>query len=322
VRASVGGLTEELAGGNEHTEAIIGRTQQMAEALGGVSAQLADVPASLVRVETQAVRTHKSVAEIAPAVAAIEASSSAAVTKLQQAEDSMARQHELLEASGTALATYLIQRLGEVEEKLRSLRELGGSSTVELGESIGGVRDSVADLTSSLIGNRESTEELAARASQVGETLAAITAELDERLPASLARVEEQATRTRSVSAAMLPDVEAVQASAEGAAVRLAEAEASLSRQQQALDAMLANLTQGVATAEEQLRGLGGAAQDADSAASQIVTKTGPELIMALLRVREAANVAAERARETIAAVIPQSAAALAEASRVALAAR
>jgi hypothetical protein len=319
VRASVGGLSEELAGGNEHTEAIISRTRQMAEALGGVGAQLADVPAGLVRVETQAVRTHKSVAEIAPAVAELERASSAALAKLGQAEDSMARQHELLEASGTALATYLLQRLGEVEEKLNSLREVGGSSTLELGESITGVRDSVADLASSLVGNRESTEELAARASQVSEALAAISVELDERLPASLARVEEQATRTRSVSAAMLPDVEAVQASADAASARLAEAEASLSRQQQALDQMLANLTEGVAVAEGQLHALGGAALEADRAASQIVAKTGPDLIDALLRVREAANQAAERARETIGAVIPQSAATLAEASRVAL---
>jgi hypothetical protein len=231
----------------------------------------------------------------------------------------MARQHELLEASGTALATYLLQRLGEVEDKLTSLRELGGSSTLELGRTIGGVRDSVADLTSSLVGNRESTEALAGRAAEVSEVLSAIASELDERLPASFARVEEQAKRTRDVSTAMLPDVEAVRASAEGAATRLQEAEASLSRQQQALETLLANLSQGVASAEEQLRALGGAAQDADSAASQIVSKTGPELIESLLRVREAANVAAERARETIAAVIPQSAAALAEASRQAL---
>jgi ABC-type transporter Mla subunit MlaD len=145
--------------------------------------------------------------------------------------------------------------------------------------------------------------------------LAAITTELDERMPASMARIEEQALRARSTSAAMLPEVEAVRASADGAANRLSEAEASLSRQQQALDALLANLSEGVASAETQLRALGTAAQDADSAAAQIVAKTGPELIDALLRVREAANQAAERAREAISAVIPQSAAALAAAS-------
>jgi len=50
-----------------------------------------------------------------------------------------------------------------------------------------------------------------------------------------------------------------------------------------------------------------------------MVAETGPELIEALLRVREAATQAADRAREAISAVIPQSAFALAEASRQAV---
>ena len=53
--------------------------------------------------------------------------------------------------------------------------------------------------------------------------------------------------------------------------------------------------------------------------AQRIAAETGPELIEALLRVREAANQASERAREAISAAIPASAAALGEASREAL---
>jgi hypothetical protein len=61
-------------------------------------------------------------------------------------------------------------------------------------------------------------------------------------------------------------------------------------------------------------------AETARDNAARIAAETGPELIEALVRVRETANQAAERAREAIAAVIPQSSAALAEASREALA--
>jgi hypothetical protein len=118
----------------------------------------------------------------------------------------------------------------------------------------------------------------------------------------------------------MAPQVEAIQVSAAGAADKLAEAEASVVRQREALDAMLERLREGVGSAEEQLRALGAAASEADETAGQLVNSTGPELIEALLRVRETANQAAERAREAIAAVIPQSAAALGEASREAVA--
>ncbi len=64
------------------------------------------------------------------------------------------------------------------------------------------------------------------------------------------------------------------------------------------------------------LRALGAAVGETDGAAAQLVKDTGPELIEALVRVREAAAQAASHAREAIAAVIPESVAALVEASR------
>ena len=77
---------------------------------------------------------------------------------------------------------------------------------------------------------------------------------------------------------------------------------------------------QGIGSAEEQLRGLGAAAEEADAATpASWSARPGRSWSNALLRVRETAQQAAERAREAIAEVIPQSAAALADASREAL---
>jgi hypothetical protein len=58
---------------------------------------------------------------------------------------------------------------------------------------------------------------------------------------------------------------------------------------------------------------------ETDATAAKLVGATGPELIGALMRVREAAAQAAERAREAISAVIPDGAAQLGEASRKAI---
>jgi hypothetical protein len=68
-----------------------------------------------------------------------------------------------------------------------------------------------------------------------------------------------------------------------------------------------------------ELQGLGTAASEAEGAATRIVSETAPELIEALIRVREASNQAATHAREAITSVIPQSVAALADASREAV---
>ena len=113
--------------------------------------------------------------------------------------------------------------------------------------------------------------------------------------------------------------MERMEAAAVSAADRIAESEASVARQRESLDALLATIRDGAAEAEEKLRALGAAVGEADGAAAQLVKETGPELIDALVRVRDAADQAAGHAREAIAAAIPDSVAALVEATREAM---
>jgi hypothetical protein len=75
-----------------------------------------------------------------------------------------------------------------------------------------------------------------------------------------------------------------------------------------------------VRDAEEKLGSLSALVGETDGATGQLVRDTGPELVDALVRVREAATQAATHAREAIAAVIPESVEALVLATRGALA--
>ncbi len=320
LRTSVSDLAGSLEGGGDRAADLSSRARELEHALAAITAELNDrVPAALSRVEVQAGRAQEAVSAVAPTVAAIEESARSATARLVEAEGSMVRQQELLETSGNALTAQLLARIGEVEDKLAGLREMSGTSTAELDETIVGLRASLSDLTGSLASGGDRVEDLSARVTEVSQALAAITTELDERVPAALGRVEEQAGRTHAAASTIVPRVEAIRASADDAAAKLGQVEASIARQEQALEEMLRKLSEGVSAAEAQLRLLGEAASQADTASSRIASETGPELIEALLRVRETANQAAERAREAIAAVIPQSAAALAEASGEAL---
>ncbi|HEY9552676.1 MAG TPA: hypothetical protein VIR62_03625, partial [Allosphingosinicella sp.] len=139
------------------------------------------------------------------------------------------------------------------------------------------------------------------------------------RLPAALTQVEEQAGRAREAATTIAPEVEAIKASADDAASRLSAAEDSVARQREALEAMLAIINDGVRSAEERLQSLAEAVGAADESAARIVSDTTPELVEALVRVRDTAHQAAEKAREAISAVIPESAAALGDASRKAV---
>ena len=316
VRTSVSELAESLDGGQERATEIGARAQAIDAALTAIATQLGDhIPAALGRVEEQAERARGAMSSIEPQVSAIETSASNAAARLAETESSVTRHQQAF----AELSANLAAQLAEVEVRFESLRQSGGSSTAELGASIEAVRESVSSLAEALDGGHARAEDMSAQALEIKGSLAALTSELEERAPAALARVEEQAERTRTSTSEILPQVQAIQEVAAAAAQRIAEAEQSLARQQEQLDALLARVSEGVGTAQTELQGLGTAASEAEGAAARIVSETAPELIDALVRVREASNQAAAHAREAITSVIPQSVAALAEASREAV---
>lgn len=236
-------------------------------------------------------------------------------TKIEGFAEHLAAQ----DAASQALVSGLTKDLTELEHKFVELSETGLTGTERLEGSIGTLRERIDQLSGELGQGSDRADQLIERTHQMLEALAAVANELDQSIPAGLSAVEAQAGRTQAAAAAMLPDIEAMQRTAEGASTKVAEAESSIVRQREMLDGLIARLSEGLGSAEAQLQGLGAAAEEADGHARRLAGESGPQLVDALLRVRETAQQAAERAREAIAAVIPQSAEALADASRKAL---
>ncbi|MBA3677807.1 MAG: hypothetical protein H0W74_10470 [Sphingosinicella sp.] len=251
-----------------------------------------------------------------------EASGRSLAQRLEQVSGQIERLADHLAAQDAASQT-LVSRLGrdlaDLDERFVTLGQTGNANGDQLNGSIEMIRARVQDLYQEVSGGQERAAELIGRAREMAEALAQVTDHLQGPLPSALAAVEAQALQTRNAAEALAPIVEAVQVAACDAASQAAAAEASIERQQGALDILLGRLRENVSGAEQQLRALGEAAENADAAAGKIASTTGPELIEALVRVREAATQAAERARETIAAVIPQAAAELGEAGQKAL---
>ena len=223
------------------------------------------------------------------------------------------------DAASHGLVTSLSQSLGELETKFAQLSESGTSRTEGLETSIEQVRTVVSHLVTEIDAGTGRAADLIGRAQDMAQALSSMAQHLDTEVPAALVRVEEHAARAHAVTAAISPEVEALRISAETAAAKVTEAELSITRQRDAFAALVTSLNEGLSTADEQLRAMSLATEGADNAARRLVNDTGPELIEALVRVRETAHTAAERAREAIAAVIPASAASLAEASREAV---
>jgi predicted nucleic acid-binding Zn-ribbon protein len=211
------------------------------------------------------------------------------------------------------------RQLDEIGGQIAHVGASGDEQNARLSQSLGALRETALGLQREIDHGQAQAETLTGRAEAMKAALAAVTHQLREDMPPAMAGIEIQAERTAASAQAVVGKLEAMEAAAGNAADRVAQSEAGIARQREALDALLATVNDGGAAAEAQLRAIAEAVAETDGAASRLVKDTGPELIDALVRVREAANQAAAHAREAIMGAIPQSVAALAEASREAL---
>jgi hypothetical protein len=213
----------------------------------------------------------------------------------------------------------IARQLDEIGGQIAHVGASGDEQNARLSQSLGALRESALGLQGEIDHGQAQAEILTSRAEAMKAALAAVTHQLREDMPPAMAGIEIQAERTAASAQAVAGKLEAMEAAAGNAADRVAQSEAGIARQREALDALLATLNEGGAAAEAQLRAIAEAVAETDGAASRLVKDTGPELIEALVRVREAANQAAAHAREAIMGAIPESVAALAEASREAV---
>ncbi|HEX8364421.1 MAG TPA: hypothetical protein VF603_03950 [Allosphingosinicella sp.] len=316
VRASIERLQAGMNEGEAQAGALSGRAREITEALDGLSAQLQiEIPDALGAIEAQAGRTREAAEAVGPSIEAARALADnvyAAGERLETLAGALAGQ----EQASRALLDGVAGDVASLDQRIAQMRESGEFNAGRLTGAMAEVSEALHALHAELREGHETTGLSVERAQALSQSLAAISSQLSADVPAALASVEEHAARTGAAARSILPDVETVQAAAAAAASSLAESEGSVRRQQEELGRLLATITDAIATAEEQVRSLAAAAAEAESESQRLVAGTAPELIEALLRVRETANQAASHAREAIAAIIPESVAALREASR------
>jgi hypothetical protein len=323
VRESTRELIAELSGGRAAADAIVESGRAMWREFETAADQLRGaLPAALADVEAQAGRTGEAVASLAPMVerigagtANLEAQAGGIAVRVAEIAERVAAQDE----TSRTLLERLVGDVDALQDRFAAAGASGSAEAERLSAAVETLRSASGELEAGLATSGAQIDSAGARAAEIARTLRQLGDQLDEQLPAALARLSSQAQESRDAAAAIAPAVESAQAAAEATAARIAEAEASLERQREAAESLFNRIGEGTAGADEQLRALGTAAQEAQAAAARIAAETGPELIEALLRVREAGAQAAERAREAISAVIPSAAASLGEASRAAL---
>ena len=127
------------------------------------------------------------------------------------------------------------------------------------------------------------------------------------------------AERLIETASAAKPEISWLRDATVEAGEKLSSTSAEIAEQRERFAALLSSVDNGVDDAQSKLAQLASTLAQVEREAASLSTETGPALVASLVQVKEAAAHAAERAREAIQAVIPESAGKLSDEAAQAL---
>jgi len=235
--------------------------------------------------------------------------------KLREIDAMLERQSNLAGQLTGGLDSGLIS----VTERFATLESEGNERSQRLSEAMATLGREAERLEKALSGGHETADRLISRSESLLLALDSSTRELDETLPLALGRLDDRLGGTLRIIAGVSPEAEKLEAVTEAILGRVNEAEEMIRTQAIQLREWLTGTEANLVTNRIEVEKLGGAIAAADQQSTRLTEQAGPKLIEALLRVKETAEQAAERARQSLARTIPEVADALGKASQKAL---
>lgn len=223
------------------------------------------------------------------------------------------------ERASQRLVAELDLGLAALDERFMELARAGDERASHVQAALGRLRGELDQLSSTTAGQDSTLDGLAERTLRLRSGLDELSLMLSGQMAATLADAEAGAARLLSSAENARPNIEHMRDAAIEAANRIESGASNVEAQQERLAALMTSVDLGVSQAEERLAELSASIAAANQEAGRLSNETGPALVNALVQVREAAAHAAERAREAIAKVIPESAGEISQATRQAL---
>jgi uncharacterized phage infection (PIP) family protein YhgE len=223
------------------------------------------------------------------------------------------------ERASQRLVADLDLGLAALDERFMELARTGDDRANHVQTALGRLRSELEELSSSTSAHDSSLDGLADRTERLRSGLDQLGLMLSGQMSATLADAEAGAARLLASAETARPNVEQMRDAAIEAANRIESGASNVEAQQERLAALMTSVDLGVSQAEQRLTELSASIAAASEEAGRLSNETGPALVSALVQVREAAAHAAERAREAIAKVIPESAGEMSQATRAAL---
>ena len=331
---------DNIAGGAaQRLAAHIARMEATSESAGtrleGVAASMSEtVDAMLDRAAAAVDEARKGIAAQGEAMLAMLAANQASLDKagrdsidtvgarIGEVEETIGRIADRLGEEQTRVDILLASVTGGIAQadgQLASLHSHGMERTQALAASISALDSSASAMTATLREGDDTARRVITTAEDLLTALDSSAREMDETMPEALARLEERIGATRSVIAASKPELLALVTAAESTHDAI-EAIADVVRTQRDMlaktqAALLDSLEDGQAKTAQ----LEDVVDRAIANARRFAEEAAPELVDALLRIRETANAASDQARAALASIVPEATRQLEDAGSAAL---
>jgi len=239
-------------------------------------------------------------------------------TRLGELDRLVGAQNALL----SGMSDELTGRIDRASERFQLFERQGVSGAENLAQTLDQLAQRTAQLDEALQSGNRTAEAMIARSETLLVALDASVRELDEGHPSALARLDDRIDQSRRLLLAVAPEIERLEVISAAILGQARDSEELLSGQGQKLTAWLESGERALLSNQEQVETLRRVMEAADTDARRLTDSTGPQLVASLLRVKEAADQAGDRARQALSRAIAEATAELGDASEQALSER
>ncbi len=210
--------------------------------------------------------------------------------------------------TGGEIFAELDHGIAHVSGRLDALHAQGIDRSQALAASIGALGGSAHAMTEALrMGDTVATTAIETT-ERLLLALDAAAREIDETLPDALTRLDTKVTDTRRHVGATKPELLALVTAAESTHDAIEAIAHVVANQRDTVDKLAGTLIDTLSDGKLKADALGQMVDDTIGQTNRFADEAAPRLVEALLRVRDTASAAADRARETLASVIPDAA--------------
>lgn len=209
--------------------------------------------------------------------------------------------------------------IAQADGAMAALHAAGMDRTQALSASISALDSSTAAMTETLKVGDDTARRVIATAEELLVALDASAREIDETMPEALARLDDRIGATRQVIAGSKPELLALVTAAESTHDAIEAIADVVAKQRDTLAKTQASLLESLESGHAKTDQLEEIVDRAIANARRFADDAAPQLVDALLRIRETAAAAAEQARATLSGLVPEAERRLEEAGSAAM---